>query len=183
MDSAKMRMSKFFTDCTFLFITGAGIGWLYEVIIHIFKDGAFVNRGMLHGPWLPIYGVGCLIMVGLKLWIGEHPISYFAASVAACGVIEYAASWMMETFYGMRWWDYSSCPLNLNGRIFAGGLIGFGAAGCLFVFVLLPILQKIYGKIPERLKKLIALVFIIIFIIDAVSSVISPNIGLGITNY
>jgi uncharacterized membrane protein len=24
--------------------------------------GCFVNRGVLHGPWIPIYGFGCVLI-------------------------------------------------------------------------------------------------------------------------
>lgn len=182
MKIEKISVRKIFTDSAFLFLTGAVIGWLYEVLLHLVTDGAFVNRGMLHGPWLPIYGVGCLLMVGLKIAIGGRPVLYFAASTVACGAVEYAASWLMETFYNMRWWDYSDCPLNLNGRIFAGGLLGFGIAGCLFVYGLLPILAKKYNSISVRTKEVIAFVFVLTFLADAVISAAAPNMGLGITN-
>lgn len=39
-----------------LFFTFSFIGWVWEVSLHLFGSGVFVNRGVLHGPWLPIYG-------------------------------------------------------------------------------------------------------------------------------
>jgi uncharacterized membrane protein len=176
-------IKKTLTDTAFLFLTGAFIGWLYEVLLHVFKDGMFINRGMLHGPWLPIYGLGCLVMVWLKKVIGNRPISYFAVSMAACGVMEYTSSWLAETIYHVRWWDYSNCLFNLNGRIFLGGLLGFGAAGCLFVFVLLPLLTKQYNKVSEERKIQIAVLLLVIFFADLALSLLCPNMGFGITNY
>ena len=181
MERVKSSIKKIVVDCIFLFLTGAFIGWLYEVLLHLVKDGAFVNRGMLHGPWLPIYGFGCLIVVGLKQLIGNRPVTYFAVSIAACGVIEYVTSWLMETIYHMRWWDYSNCFLNLNGRIFLGGLMGFGAAGCLFAFGLLPVLETHYRKIPNRIRTVAAAVFLVIFLADVLLSLLCPNVGFGIT--
>ena len=32
-------------------------------------------------------------------------------------VVEYGCSWIQEALFGSRSWDYSSMPLNLNGRI------------------------------------------------------------------
>ena len=32
------------------------------------QDGSFVNRGFLHGPWLPIYGSGSILIL--------TPVSY-----------------------------------------------------------------------------------------------------------
>ena len=60
MKCEKMNVKKLLTDAAFLFLVGSLIGWLYEVGLHLVKDGVFVNRGMLHGPWVPIYGLGCI---------------------------------------------------------------------------------------------------------------------------
>lgn len=176
----KIRM---LTDAIFLFLAGAFIGWLYEVLLHILKDAMFVNRGMLHGPWLPIYGLGFLIMVWLKKAIGDHPLVYFLAGMTACGIIEYASSWLSETIYHVRWWDYSNCSLNLNGRIFLGGLLGFESAGCIFVFLLLPFLTKQYRKIAEKWRYRFAAILFTVFLADAALSLVWPNVGIGITSY
>lgn len=165
-----------------LFFTGAFVGWLYEVLLFVFKDGMFVDRGMLHGPWLPIYGLGCLMMVWLKGKIGHRPALYFLISTLACGVMEYTSSWLAETVYHVRWWDYSDCFLNLNGRIFLGGLLGFGIAGCLFAFVLFPFLTKLYHRIPEERRYVLAAILLTVFLIDLALSLIFPNMGLGITS-
>lgn len=160
----RRNIEKTMTDIILLFLTGALIGWCYEVMLHVLTAGTFANRGMLHGPGLPIYGVGCLMIVGLKKLAGKKVSVYFVISTVACGVIEYITSWGMEMIYHTRWWDYSNFPLNLNGRIFAGGLFGFGLAGCLFVYGLLPVLTKQYRKIPTKTKRVIALGFMLIFL-------------------
>lgn len=182
MNRKKKHLEQILIDCIFIFLTGAVIGWLYEVFLHVVTDGAFVNRGILHGPWLPIYGTGCLVLVGLKQLIGNRPGSFFAVSVAACGVIEYVTSWLMEVIYHTRWWDYSDCMFNLNGRIFLGGLLGFGVAGCLFVYGLFPLLTKQYRKMPAKIQNWIALLFLLVFLADMALSLLFPNMGIGITN-
>lgn len=181
MKSKKGFYTRKFVDIFFLFLMGALIGWSYEVILHLIRDGAFVNRGMLHGPWLPIYGIGCVLMVGLKRWTRGNPVFYFFACFFASAVLEYATSWLLESIYYTRWWDYSDLSLNLNGRIFLGGLLGFSLAGCALVYVLLPVIKKLYCKIPYHIVKLAAYILIIIFILDAVISIFFPNVGAGVT--
>ena len=44
-----------------LFFLLSFFGWLWEVGIYLVKDGEFVNRGVLFGPWLPVYGCGGII--------------------------------------------------------------------------------------------------------------------------
>ena len=62
MKCEKMNVKKLLTDAAFLFLVGSLIGWLYELGLHLVKDGVFVNRGMLVGPWVPIYGLGLHIV-------------------------------------------------------------------------------------------------------------------------
>ena len=40
------------------FICFAFIGWIYEGAIFLIEDHILVNRGVLYGPWLPVYGFG-----------------------------------------------------------------------------------------------------------------------------
>lgn len=39
------------------------VGWVWEVSLAFISEGTFVNRGTLHGPWLPIYGTGGVIIL------------------------------------------------------------------------------------------------------------------------
>ena len=39
------------------------IGWIYEVIWEAAIGNGFVNRGFLHGPYLPIYGIRGLTLI------------------------------------------------------------------------------------------------------------------------
>ena len=41
-----------------VFLTGCFVGWVYEEIFYWLTEGMLRNRGILYGPWLPIYGVG-----------------------------------------------------------------------------------------------------------------------------
>lgn len=182
MKQMKKYAAKNLTDAVLLFLTGAFLGWLYEMVLYLFKDGTFVNRGVLHGPWLPIYGFGCLVVVWLKKRVGKKPMAFFGISVLACAVIEYFGSWLLETLYHMRWWDYSDCWMNLNGRIFLGGLLGFGAAGMLFAYGLYPILKKKLGGLSRHNRELLSTVLLSVFLLDTFLSVLVPNVGMGITN-
>ena len=51
------------TSLILFFFSASTVGWLWEVFLHIFMDGALINRGTTWGPWLPIYGVGGLSLI------------------------------------------------------------------------------------------------------------------------
>lgn len=113
-----------------MFFIFSFLGWCWEVGIHLIEDGVFVNRGVLHGPWLPIYGSGSILILTLLYRFRRNPGLMFVATVVLCGVIEYFTSVYLEYMHnGMKWWDYSGYFLNLDGRICGEGLLIFGLGG------------------------------------------------------
>ncbi len=48
-----MRKKVSFDYYVLLFLFVSFLGWMWEVGIYLVRDGAFVNRGILSGPWLP----------------------------------------------------------------------------------------------------------------------------------
>ena len=47
----------------FLFLTGAFLGYLLEVLFRrFFTAKKWVNPGFMRGPWLPLYGFGVVLM-------------------------------------------------------------------------------------------------------------------------
>ena len=166
-----------------LFFIFSFIGWLWEVSLHLFTDGIFVNRGVLYGPWLPIYGSGgVLILIFLKRFAKKPVLTYFLI-MALCGTVEYTTAWYLETFKGKKWWDYSGYFLNLDGRICAEGLLVFGLGGCAFIYILAPALDDLIQKISRRVQLILCTVLLLAFGGDFIYSQIHPNEGKGITDY
>lgn len=166
-----------------IFFTFSFIGWLWEVSLHLFGDGVFVNRGFFHGPWLPIYGTGGILVVVLLKRFVHKPLVTFLMAVVVCGAVEYFSAWLLWEIKGMYWWNYSGYFLNLHGRICAEGLIVFGLGGCVFIYIAAPFFDEIYRRIPQKTARIICVVLLILFAIDIVYSVIHPNSGAGITDY
>lgn len=172
-----------FTTYILFFFTFAFVGWLYEVAIHLVKDGVFVNRGTMYGPWLPIYGFGIVFILFLLRPFRNNYVKFFIATVLLCGVLEYAASWYLETFKGMKWWDYSGYFLNINGRVCFEGLLVFGLGGCAVTYLVAPILDQLYAKIAPKIRIIICVVLVMFFGVDFAYSSFHPNAGKGITDY
>lgn len=59
------RLLEKFSNYYIVFCIYALIGWLYEVLLmwFVFEPHKFVNRRVLFGPFLPIYGFGVLILL------------------------------------------------------------------------------------------------------------------------
>lgn len=167
-----------------MFFSFSFIGWIWEVGIHIIEDARFVNRGVLHGPWLPIYGSGAMIILLLLNRFRNKPVAEFFLAMTLCGGVEYFTSWLLEvTKDGTKWWDYSDYFLNLNGRICAEGLLIFGVAGVAGVYFLAPVLDNFFSKISTKKAVIILVILIAIFVVDNIYSSGNPNVGKGITDY
>ena len=159
-------------------------GWVWEVSLHLVADGTFVNRGMLHGPWIPIYGAGSLLILTLLYRLRKKPILEFTAIVILAGIIEYMTSYYTEElFSGKKWWDYQGYFLNLDGRICAEGLLTFGIGGMILVYLIAPMLDNYLRKMKTQIAVPICVILLSLFMIDQVYSFINPNTGHGITDY
>lgn len=167
-----------------LFFIFAFIGWVWEVSLHLVSDGVFVNRGVMHGPWLPIYGTGgVLILVALNKF-RAHPVIEFFSTVVLCGIVEYGTSYYLEMAHdGKKWWDYTGYFLNINGRICAEGLLVFGIGGMAIVYLLAPLLDNHIKKLKSSLLIPLCIVLVVSFAADQVYSGKHPNMGKGITDY
>ena len=166
-----------------VFLSLSVIGWLWEVGMHLVSYGEFVNRGALHGPWLPIYGTGAVLMLTLLYRFRGKPVLEFCSTILLCGFLEYMTSLVMEIATGgMKWWDYSGYFLNLNGRICAEGLLVFGVGGLAIVYVIAPVIDGMIGEVNEKRIMAVCSALIILFAADAVYSQFQPNTGKGITD-
>lgn len=138
------------------YVTWFGIfsvgGWIYECTFCAIKNRRWDNRGFLFGPVCPIYGVGGVSVMLLFDLLGHffpatsvnstHVLWWQIFLVCSIGsaVLEYATSYVLETFFHARWWDYSHMPLNIKGRICLPFTLCFGAAGTLgYYFLAIPV--------------------------------------------
>lgn len=160
------------------------IGWVWEVSLHLISDGTFVNRGVLHGPWLPIYGVGSILILTLLHKMRSRPVAEFFSAVVLCGCVEYFTSVFLETVHhGQKWWDYSGYFLNIQGRVCAEGLLVFGLGGIAIVYFLAPIIDNQIQKLKPKLLVILCILLLGTFLTDQIYSSKHPNAGKGITDY
>lgn len=172
------------TSLILIFFILSFVGWLWEVTLHLVGDGIFVNRGVLHGPILPIYGIGCIMILVFLYRFRKNPWKLFLLSIILCGVLEYSASFILEkVMNGTKWWDYTGYFLNINGRICLEGLLIFGLGGVAVVYFIIPILDNYIRKINSKYLVIISIILTCIYIIDLIYSKYYPNIGKGITDY
>ena len=70
-----------------LFLIYSFIGWLIEIINVSWIEKRFVNRGFLLGPYCPIYGVGCLLLILLLSDYADNILVLFGLSIISYNLI------------------------------------------------------------------------------------------------
>ena len=166
------------------FMMYAVFGWLYEVFLElvIYQRG-FSNRGVLFGPYCPVYGVGALAFIftigkllkdkPLKKKLFMVPIVFLGCMIIAT-LIELVASYLCEWILGSwPWQTYVDYKYNFQARIALSPSIRFGIGGVLFLYLLQPLFEKIVGKLSKKTLNVIVLVVGSLFILDIVVKVIN----------
>ena len=164
------------TSIILMFFFFCILGWVWEVSLHLVEKGTFVNRGVNYGPWLPIYGTGGIGALLLFTRIKKYPIVTFFASVVFCGLIEYFTGASLLARYGARFWNYSGYFLNINGHVCAEGLLIFGVACIASIYVIAPMLDNFFCRIPLKVAVPVCALLIAIFVTDNIYSRKYPNV-------
>ena len=78
-----------------IFLTGCLVGWVYEEVFYWITEGLLRNRGILYGPWLPIYGIGALGIYAMKP-VRKHPVLLFFLCAMVTGLFTVFAIVMLH---------------------------------------------------------------------------------------
>ena len=153
-----------------LFIFYSFLGWILEMVVCTVFDKKVVNRGFLIGPYCPIYGSGCLLILSLLHKYQDDPFTLFIMAILVCSLLEYFTSYIMEKLFKARWWDYSNSKFNINGRICLESLILFGVLGLLLFYVANPFFSNVIDKFNNNLLFVMSFILLLIFIVDCIIS-------------
>lgn len=164
-----------------LFYVAAFTGFLWEVLLYFIQEQSFYKRGFFHGPWLPIYGCGAVIIYFFLHKEKSHPIRCFFYSGIIGAVVELCIGWFLFTFFHAKYWDYTGQFLNLGGYICLYSVLGFALAGAVLVCFAAPRLLGLWLRLPLRLRINLIAALTILFALDTAASLILPNTGEGIT--
>lgn len=162
------------------FLVFCFIGWVYEVLVFYFELGyGFVNRGFLFGPWLPVYGVGgMMIILSMQKWkvrkiklgrVNLTPLLCFVSIILLCTAVELFTSYLMEFVTGSWLWDYTEYGPNFQGRIALKSSIRFGLIGMAALYGVWPALDKFFMLLNKKIPKVfwgISYLIIGLFLID-----------------
>ena len=143
--------------------------WILEVIYSLIDRSKLVYPGSWYGPYCPIYGltfVLLILIIDKKKNIFINIIKTFITVV----IMEYIIAFISEKILDKKIWNYTNEFLNIDGRVCLKMSIIFTILGLFLVYVVDPILKKVFVHI--RKVKIINIIFSILFIIDIIFTLI-----------
>ena len=158
------------------FIVYSVIGYIVETLYGIITKGVWESRqSFLYGPFCGIYGLGAVIMI---IFLHKYQKKYnalFIGGFIVGSIIEYVVSLFGELVLGVKWWDYSGMPLNLNGRICVYFSIFWGFLGMYLIASLNPKVDRLINWIKMKFKSLktlkgVTIAIIILLLLDCIAT-------------
>lgn len=142
------------------------LGWVWESCYVSAKKKEWINRGFLHGPLLPIYGSGAIIVLIWTIGVRDHVVLVFLFGMIGATILEYVTGACMERLFKVRYWDYSHLPLNMNGYICLPVSLGWGVFSVLMVRGIHIPIEDLVFRIPERIAEVLTVVCSSAFAVD-----------------
>ena len=178
--TAAARREAVLEEWLLCFYSFSAAGWLWEVLLTAFTTGGWVNRGLLHGPWLPVYGLGGVLLAVLLNRPHQTRAAPFLLGALLGGAVEYGTALVLESWYHQRWWDYTGWPGSIQGRVCLTSAAAFAAAGWV-ASRLGPLLVRRFAGLHDHTRTLLCRTVSLLFALDWSLSLLYPNTGTGIT--
>lgn len=130
----------------FFFTIYSFFGWLLENSYSYARKRVFFKDNFFFGPFKPMYGFAPLLLVFL---IGKdmHWTFVLALCFLIPTLVEYCSGFLLEWFFGKKWWDYSGHKFQLQGHICFSYSICWIALSLLCLAYVHPRLVTLYGAI------------------------------------
>ena len=135
------------------FIIYSIAGYIIETLYGIITKGVWESRqSFLYGPFCGIYGLGAVVMIVCLHKFPKKFNALFIGGFIVGSVVEYVVSLVGELLLGVKWWDYSGMPLNINGRICVYFSVFWGFLGIYLIASLNPKVDRIINWIKSKFK-------------------------------
>ncbi|MCM1298683.1 MAG: putative ABC transporter permease [Firmicutes bacterium] len=165
-----------FEHWLFMFFTFCMIGWIHETMVESLYHKKFVNRGSLHGPYIPIYGFGGCMMIFCCNPFRQNGFFVFLSGLICCTLLEYFTGWLMETVFHRQFWDYSMMKLTYKNRISLLSSLCWGAMSLLQIYILFPFMQWLGNSVGSLFMTIFDITFAVAMGTDMAVTV-SQTIG------
>ena len=154
------------------FVIFSIIGLIVETLFGYATTGVIDSRkGLLWGPFCPIYGVGAVVLIILLDKYKDKDWKIFLYGGILGGIIEYILSFVLEAMYSSRFWDYSHVSFNLNGRICIKYSIYWSVLSIILMKYIKPWIDKYIDKISNNKKIIAERILFIFLVVDVIVTI------------
>lgn len=174
LESTAFRPSELILVLATMFLAGAMIGYVLEVLFRRFITAhKWVNPGFMKGPWLPMYGFGLLIIFLIcyllytflpSEWTFYNPFGDLYGRTGASGPtvydlvplaimsvgligLEFTAGLIFVKGFRVKLWDYSNMRGNILGIICPLFNLIWCAVAVLYYYLINPLVYRIFSSL------------------------------------
>ena len=144
------------------------LGYLYELGLEYYYNHDLLSHSFLCGPWLPIYGLGSLL-ISLFSKYQKFPLVIFSLSFIVSAFLEGLSGLLLLKIFKIRLWDYTNRFLNIGGFVCFLSAFIFGLGGLLITYIINPLIKKLTLKFNNELKYILSFLSLI-FTLDLIAS-------------
>lgn len=151
-----------------IFLSCSLIGAMIEMIFCYFTMGKLMSRSsLLYGQFSIVWGFGCVLLTMLLHKMeGKRDLSIFCVGTFAGGIYEYVCGLVAEGLFGVKFWDYSDIPFNIDGRINLLFCFFWGFIAVLWVQNIYPYLSQKIEQIPIKYGKQLTWILTVLIVCD-----------------
>lgn len=159
------------------FVLFSILGLAIETFYGFITMGIIESRkGLIWGPFCPVYGVGGVFLIILLNKIDrKNYFKLFIYGFIIGSAIEYILSYLLEAIYGVRFWDYTYTEKDINGRICVLYSLFWGILSIFLMSFIKPKIDKLINKISKNIKGSVEIGLAIFLLIDAFVTVWAIN--------
>lgn len=173
----KMPKTVFAQGCDFykiflLFFIGAFLGDITETIFCRITAGVWMSRSsVVYGPFSIVWGLGVAAVTALLYKYKDRSDGFlFWVGTILGGAYEYLCSVFTEIVFGTVFWDYSSMPFNLGGRINLLYCFFWGIAAVVWFKKLYPVISGCIEKLPMKSGKIVTWILVVFMVCNIIVS-------------
>ena len=149
----------------FNFLLYSFLGYVIEQFYALFTRKHFKSEGFLYGPFKPMYGFAMTLLVFFKDVLGSNFFIMLVLALIVPTAVEYMSGFLIKSFWGILYWDYSNVRPNFQGLICLPVSIAWMGLCLVGVYALQPLLNTFFIS-TFLLWQLLSWAIVIYFITD-----------------
>lgn len=147
-------------------------GLIIETLYGFITMGILESRkGLILGPFCPIYGVGAAFFIILLGRENKSIPKFFIYGSIAGTIFEYICSYVMQVMYGSRFWDYSYTNYHINGRVSLTYTVFWGILAVILIKFIKKWVDKYIDKISSEYLDKGIIIFLIIDVLITIAGI------------